>query len=502
MKKSISLFLFAALLFGFASCKNDDLKPNEELQKEQTTYMGITIRLPQASSRKAPAADDDPNYNLSGNFSGVTGVATIDLYLISSDGATMLDHRRLISTNGDFTFATQGAIDHIVLMQPFKTTPGDKKLIVVVNSPEALMSDIPSDDYLYTISSSMPLSSIARVDNAKSIVIDGRTVFFDAVTLSGKSDAFTILDGVSAQEVAQSGKNTIDIDIVRLPSRLILTKTASASVIKDNVTLGTISNITYSVAQGSKAVHLFQQLNADNTAKSYGYSYLPGPGTDYNTTAINFYDYSDLQNVTDTVPDKPSDYVFLPGKFLLENTHLSGANESDSRYRKGNTAYVLVRAKFTPAANQIADGQPLTNGTFYVGGIDGRIYSSKTAAQTYREDLDYGVANQPVTQYDNGKVLYYIWLNPDNKLKPVNSPVIRNNIYHINIASFKSIGVNWNPLIPTGPGTPHNPDPKPDNPDEPTNPIDPTEPLSSTDTYMTVDITILPWIVHTYDIDL
>ena len=76
--------------------------------------------------------------------------------------------------------------------------------------------------------------------------------------------------------------------------------------------------------------------------------------------------------------------------------------------------------------------------------------------------------------------------------------MVRNNIYHINISAFKKIGYNWNPLVP---GT-DNPDPKPGNPDEPETPIDPLDPLSPEQTYMTVDISILNWTVHSYDIEL
>ena len=45
-------------------------------------------------------------------------------------------------------------------------------------------------------------------------------------------------------------------------------------------------------------------------------------------------------------------------------------------------------------------------------------------------------------------------LNPDNIAKPLNSPVVRNNIYHINISAFK----------------------KKRKPDEPETPIDPLSP--------------------------
>ena len=117
-----------------------------------------------------------------------------------------------------------------------------------------------------------------------------------------------------------------------------------------------------------------------------------------------------------------------------------------------------------------------------------------------------------------GKVIYYAWANPDAIPEWYNSPVLRNNIYHIHITGFKTIGTNWNPLFPEDPDTedPNNPDPKPnvtvpdpENPggpeipvEEPENPIDPEDPLTTPETWMSVDVTVLPWLVHSYEVDL
>lgn len=501
MKRKLWSFLTALfLLAGFTACSSTDEngdKPSDP--KDMTTYMSLTLRLPQAGLK---AADDNP-YNNAGIYTGVTAINTLDIYLVSSDGTTMLETRRLTHVNGDYTFHSDaGGYDHIDLAKPFKTAPGTKKMVIVINCPLPSLTAAPADDYRYVLSSSLPLSSLARIDPNNSAVIGGVTVNADILVLSGKSGVFNIEDGISEQEVISSRKNIINMDLVRVPSRVIVTSSAPGTVVESGTTLGTISNVTYSIAQGTNSVYLFPQTNADNSTKTWGYDYFPGPTTDYATTATTYYDYSDLQNQADAVPAKPGTngaYMYLPGKFFLENTHLSGADLSSSRYRKGNTAYVLVRAKFTPAAALIADGGSLTDDTFYVGGIDGKIYSSIQNAQGYTAGV--GVQDQPVSTYPNGKVLYYIWLNPDNISQPVNSPTIRNNIYHININSFKSIGLNWNPLIPSGPDAPRNPDPKPNGP-EPEDPVDPTDPLSSTDTYMSVDVMVLPWTVHTYDIDL
>ncbi|GHS99729.1 hypothetical protein FACS189421_10710 [Bacteroidia bacterium] len=488
------------LLAGLIACNNeDDVKQPEEPQKG-TTYMSVSLRIPQQSRLRAA---EDPNYNSVGKYAGVTVIDHLDIYLLSGDGQVTLDQRRLSYLNNDFAFSSNSdGSDLIQLAQPFKTTPGDKQLVVVINCPHDLMTTVPDTNYLYTLSSTLPLSSLARVDSSTTVITpDGSKIYGDVLVLSGKTNqAFTIEDGVSEQDVISSGKNTIDINVTRIPSRAIVTTTAPANVVNSNgVTLGTISNITYSIAQGTNQVYLFPHTNADNTTYTWGYDYVPGPTVDYATLATTYYDYSDLVNPL-PVPAKPANdsYMYLPGKFLLENTHMSGADLSTTRYRKGNTPYILIRATFTPDPAQIADGGGLSAGTFYIGSIDGKIYSSIAAAQDYTK----GVQNQPVSTYTNGKVLYYVWLNPDNIQKPVNSPVIRNNIYHVNISSFKSIGVNWNPLIPPGPNTPHNPDPQPTGPEPKDPPVNPTDPLSSTDTYMTVEVTVLQWTVHTYEIDL
>ena len=139
-----------------------------------------------------------------------------------------------------------------------------------------------------------------------------------------------------------------------------------------------------------------------------------------------------------------------------------------------------------------------------------------------------GVKGQTAQKFEKGKVLYFLWLNPDHVSKAVNSPVIRNNIYHVQIAGVGKIGANWNPLIPfdpndpsfpghpggggtdpndpsnpTFPKNPNNPDPRPDNPYEPKDPpVDPKDPLSFKETWMAVQVSILPWQVHSYKVVL
>ena len=134
-------------------------------------------------------------------------------------------------------------------------------------------------------------------------------------------------------------------------------------------------------------------------------------------------------------------------------------------------------------------------------GENGALYRSALNVTDDKSSGAGGVDGQKYSEYKDGKVLYYAIINPDVPEKPLNAPVYRNNIYHISVKGFKKIGVNWNPLFPEDPNTPDpkkNPDPKPNNPNEPVPPIKPEDNLSPKETYMSVDVSVIPWNVHTY----
>ena len=95
-------------------------------------------------------------------------------------------------------------------------------------------------------------------------------------------------------------------------------------------------------------------------------------------------------------------------------------------------------------------------------------------------------------KYAGGICYYVAWLNPDVITEPVNSPVLRNNIYHVNIKAIKKLGYSGNPFNPNGD------DPK--DPDDKT--PDPKETLYPVDTYMAVEISVVNWGVRSFDQEL
>jgi hypothetical protein len=189
-------------------------------------------------------------------------------------------------------------------------------------------------------------------------------------------------------------------------------------------------------------------------------------------------------------------------KFVLPVTH------ADGNYRKGNTTYFEVTAIFTPNAVTDDGIATYTDGDdVFLGMKDGLFYSARELAEA---------EGQKATHYKGdgttGAIMKYVlWLNPDKVPgaaageKATMSPTVRNQVYHAHITGFKQIGLPNNPLNPTDP---NNPDP--DNPTDPTipgnfnpiNPIKPTDPLQTEDTYLSVQITVLPWGIHSYEINL
>ena len=434
---------------------------------------------------------------------------------------------------------------------------------------------------------------IAKVDGT------GTTADRDVIVMTGNTAGTgTIADNVKEAETLRTSSplNRINLEVQRTTARVLLTsKAASYTILGDDPAIAgvsttdpiaTISNLKYVVAQGESSFFFTQQASADPTNyafKTPNSTWVPTnapvgstttPPTpdplDYNQNAGDKYDYSGLWKkydgttftggldvstwaaysaaVTSTdVAGKVANATGLHGEFILPNTHKFDANPNVSEYKKGNTAYILVRAKLTPTSIVTKSGgtrsvvaystwDPTGNKDFYLGD-DGFFYDTAENAADDAITGHTGSATQKVKKFIQGKVIYTVWINPDEVLnsKWVNSPVIRNNIYHVNIGTITQIGENWNPLVPNkphginiGPISPTNPlDPRnPNNPDDqifiptnpgnpisptnppvvppntPINPVKPEDPLSFKDTYMSVGVSILPWQVHSVEVNL
>ena len=262
----------------------------------------------------------------------------------------------------------------------------------------------------------------------------------------------------------------------------------------------------------------------------------------------------------------------MEGNFVLPTTHKYNASAPSlptPGYYKGNTAYILIRTKFVPekinmdldpaelpgsnnrpnrpttvqaAKTWASITNPADRPEILVRGANGMFYNTVFASQ---DPIYNGVTGQTVEIFQaikNGagevqgyKMLYFAWVNPDNITGPnagkwYNSPIYRNNIYHVQLDGVTGTGTSWNPLVPATTTIPSNGN-NPNNPDQftpvpqvnvptipggqtpvtPVTPVTPTptptpvqpqNPLTPNKTFMAVKTTVLPWQVHGYKFKL
>ena len=586
MKKQFFVAAMALVLgAGFTACSSDDLnvKPGTEVNQKATTYMSVSFVLPTANSTRA--ADDgqdenDPKFNNVGKWAGKDDIKKVNVYVFDNTGA-LEANPTYTTAQLSFTQVSTGADQAKVSANTaFKVKPGAKTVYVVVNPTTAAenLLNIAVNNTLATFKAAYESANLAFANpsvrttvyttgdetNAGELAkVDGGK---DVILMTGKAAEPTIVDNVSAAEAVSGIKNRADLTVQRAVARVLVTTTATSFDLKginpndgsiDNAAIK-VSDLTYVVGQGENKFYFLQKeqspANTDGAAfTTPAFAKVPS-GADYWTTDYQLdyatvgknYDYSGLWKNTATGNIKgvsvPTRAAFdsnaaneltnvtndlnagLKGEFILPTLHKYSTTRAQSNYRKGNTAYILVRGYLTPkyvvdATGNVVAGTTLGATDDVYLGANGVFYADKNCVQ---DPAKKGVTGQTAQLYKGRKVMYFVWINPDNLTKAVNSPVIRNNIYHVQIKGIAKVGANWNPLVPTPntpntPGqpvnpndpnnpindNPNNPDPRPDNPFEPkTPPVDPTDPISNEETWMSVNVNILPWAVHSYEVEL
>lgn len=507
-------------LVALTSCKKDNQEPKKN---EGTTYVSVAIGL-QSDMR----AEEDEDYNFKGKWNGKDAIETVDVYVVSKGLVSFGEY-----TKDDFTItkATTDPADNgkAITITPNKaivTTPGEKEVFVLLNATDAvrelLKESLPNNFMAAynTAIENMSANDVAKTDATKGDII---------MMTNAKACKITVEDGVTAEEAlaANNPKNRASVEVKRAVARIILTTTAEKYTITygDGKAMGEISDITYAVAQGEKAFYLSQKRNDENVILTPAYGFMPIVSTTDPVKLTNYdaqakaYDYSDL-TATVTTPRKAlvaenltaalaiGEKSLKSSAFIFEATHKFGEagqtlKEYSGDFRRGNTPYVLIRTKFVPA--KFANDKEKTayetkgDGTFFLG-EDGLFYGGN---KTTDDDGNTLRPTQKYTEYVKGKVLYYAFVNPDKVKKTLDAPAYRNNIYHIGVTAFKTIGTNWNPLYPEDPDStdPKNPDPKPKG-DPNTPPYTPGDKNTPDETYMAVDVTVIPWNVHSYTIPL
>jgi len=537
MKKIIKLLLMGAIAIGLVACNNEDVT---NISQEGNTNVSVTVSMSLNNTASTRALPND--YNNIGQWAGKDKIEKLTVYLV--DGASVSSKTFTVGTSGTDYLITKSTTTITLSPQTtaaIRTTAGTKKVYVVVNSTAEVTAHLNKTPVAEFEKRYQEIALVAANSGTNTTV---STSAQKLATKDGVADETIVMTNVAPQSlevlpnitvnetIAASPKNRASLQVERGVARVMVTTDKTSYDIPTTNTvgasiLGTISNITWVLAQGENS--LYVQHKTDWITPNYGW--LPTDDATYWGNAGSKYDYSGLfENNTNkyggtdvpTMADYATNKVAnitndldanLSGKFVLPTTHATGV-KALSNYKKGNTVYALIRAQFTPTSEAYADGGSYIAGADFYVGENGKFY---TTAANSQDPAKGGVASQKVTKYVGGKVLYYAWANPDVVPDWYNSPVIRNNVYHIHITGFKNLGTNWNPLFPEDPNgsTINNPDPKPivtiPNPSdpekpivipEPENPINPEDPLTTLETWMSVDVTVLPWQLHSYSVEL
>lgn len=581
-KQFFAAAMILALGAGFTACSSDDLGKQEAKAVSQTgtSYMTVSFRLP------APSATRADRYQYA-SWNGKDKIESVKVFVFKDDNTLEKVHT-YAENELAFNQGTSGDVK-VNANNAFKITSGTKKVYIVVNptavaNMPATEGTTTLTDFqakydgseLGFTAEAYPTATVTttRADEVAKVA-DGK----DVIMMTGAPTTINIEDGVTEQQAVAGVKNQAALTVKRVAARVLVTTATgtteftingdnpqTATVKEDNFAIAKVTDLTYTVAQGEKTLYLqgkdfgtqgsTQDLEGSKTyEETPGFNYVPANSDQFwaketmesYQEAIKYYDYSGLWKTASSVKtrtafinddNKDQKEVDLvtghitaatggdAGIFVLPTTHTYGADADATKYRGANTAYVLVRGKITPQfyvnSNGVLTMTPLTKGTTFYLGANGLAYESADCVQDPKKG---GVVGQTAQKFDGGKVLYYVWIHPDNLAKPLNSPVDRNNIYHIQIASISKYGANWNPFVPypkgtpeldpkTGkpknnpggqtPNNPNNPDDRPnDNPFEPVNPpVNPFQNLTPKETWMSVNVTILPWQVHSYQVNL
>lgn len=497
----LNKFLIAALALtlglGMASCKKQD-EPKTQ-QSEGTTYMSVALSMGQGLR----AEGDD--FHKKGTWKGADDIKSVDIYMVASN--LEIEHKQIT----DFKEGVDNGKDGIVVVPAFKTTPGDKTIYVVLNNGGAIqqaLNNATAADFDAAYKAAYNLLATANVDGGKDIIM-----------MTGEPKKVNIIDNVeqtTANEAASTeAQNRFKMEVRRTVARVSATTPLAGpnyevkGTIKVNGTetelvLGSLKDLKWAPRQYEKTSYLLYKdakgghtytTPADVFSPNYNYG-KDDKVTDAESKTKYLYDGADktfgksdadltFDNVIAAQAEKTS-------AFISETTH---SYEGGNLYKKGNTAYILVSGTFTPADNLWADGEKAkadnADGTIYWGTTKGKFYKDEAKAKADNKPADTTGGKDGVVPFKAGKMYYIAYVNPDTN-KPTtwkNAPVVRNNVYNVNVTKFSKLGLYHDPNNPDEPDDPDQPDPDPD------------KPIKDTETYMAYEITVINWGVHSYDIE-
>ena len=461
--------------------------------------------------------------------------------------------------------------DTYTLKEPFLSTLGEKRVFVLVNLNQRLVTKINAKattgctakdfrDFLQSSGwsdesiSTVPTSTVTQTRADEFVTkVDGK----DAIVMTGEPVDVEITEQMK-ETVKNTTVNTANASVERVVAKVMVTidnklrlketnlqtvrnkaqgtdedadgyKSACMNFVdveSDDSPKAYISDITWAVVQGASDLYFLKKPSEDT--KTFEYNAQTHETLSMEETTVkgkelkngsdewkpedfwqsvvpqyanfsDFYDYSGLWKKVgnSTIPygidiQATTSYVTgEDGEAEAETNHLKtdaiGKHSeylfptyvgSDAEQQRGNTAYILIRARVHPLRYKKGSSSEMVGAedegfqdlsTFYFDPIKNRFGDSRAALE---EDNDYPEA---IMKYKDGYVYYFLLPNatkPTHKNTAEASPILRNQFYHIQINKVTDMGYPWNSLVPYPKGTqggadpiivnPQNPNPRPE----------------------------------------
>ena len=462
--------------------------------------------------------------------------------------------------------------DTYTLKEPFLSTLGQKRVFVLVNLNQRLVTKINAKattgctaqdfrDFLQSSGwsnesiSTVPTSTVTQTRADEFVTKVGGK---DAIVMTGEPVDVDITEQMKETVKNNTTINTANASVERVVAKVIVTidnklrlketnlqtvrnkaqdtdedadgyKSACMNFVdveSDDSPKAYISDITWAVVQGASDLYFLKKPSEDT--KTFEYNAQTHETLSMEETTVkgkelkngsdewkpedfwqsvvpqyanfsDFYDYSGLWKKVghSTIPygldiQATTSYVTgEDGEAEAETNHLKtdaiGKHSeylfptyvgSDAEQQRGNTAYILIRARVHPLRYKKGSSSEMVGAedegfqdlsTFYFDPIKNRFGDSRAALE---EDNDYPEA---IMKYKDGYVYYFLLPNatkPTDKNTAEASPILRNQFYHIQINKVTDMGYPWNSLVPYPKGTqggadpiivnPQNPNPRPE----------------------------------------
>ena len=504
----LMMMMAAVAVIGFQSCKDDVNDIIDDGNGNLDTYLTVNIDIPNGSSSLRSA-----------EYSGTEEAGQPDEYKVTSTYLYFFDSTNKYVTTVSFTGP------EIILPT---TASGENRVLVTAKKNVALTRGATYNAYAIVNgqSNNVTLSSSTTEDDflKGNKLADVATSVSPTIPSNGFVMASRTPDGASSSSpfvsLTISTLNNVDnpanlkMSVERTVGKLMLS--ANTSDNKYQILDGSSNLVAdvelsqYAVVNAMKNSFTFRHTAAvgqvNQAAPLYQYGHIITGTSDYlmdplthEKTITDITNYSkwtgEYINHASTITGAASVTTAMPTTANVVLGYCYENATEQTAQKNGYSTGIIFKATVVPAANQIWEktGPTTLAPTSIAAGVsfyhcEGKLYKDVDAVMVDYPAIPAGTSNLNLkTVYDvdyleNGVCYYKYWIKHEDNLNPAGDPVmgimeysiVRNNVYKMKVTGINSIGS----------GVP---------------PIDPEDDNETTNVYLKMEMTILPWIVRSQE---